>query len=75
MSEAKIIQAIANACQDPTLYFQIIVQDYTLRVYITRQNNYLDYQAITVKNLRRSNIFKLAENKRNILVQSNYWRN
>ena len=49
MSEAKIVRAIANFCQDRTLDFQIIIQDRTLHVYINRQNDDLDYQAVTSK--------------------------
>ena len=38
MSEEQIINAIANACEDETLYFQVIIADSTLHIYINRQD-------------------------------------
>lgn len=38
MSEEQIINAIANACQDDTLCFQVIIDDSTLHIYINRQD-------------------------------------
>lgn len=46
MSEEQIIQAITNICQDSSIHFQIIIQDYTLHIYINRQTD-IDYQLIT----------------------------
>ena len=38
MSEEQIINAIANACKDDTLCFQVIIDDSTLHIYINRQD-------------------------------------
>ena len=38
MSEEQIIKAIANACGDDTLCFQVIVKDSALHIYINRQD-------------------------------------
>ena len=38
MSEEQIINAIANACEDDTLCFQVIIDDSTLHIYINRQD-------------------------------------
>ena len=45
MNELQIINAIANACEDDTLRFQIIIQGSTLHIYINRPKTAeLDYQ-------------------------------
>ena len=36
MSEEQIIQAIANACGDDTLCFQVVIEDSTLHIYVNR---------------------------------------
>lgn len=47
MNESEIINAIANACEDDTLRFQIIIQDSTLHIYINRPTvAELDYQPL-----------------------------
>ena len=46
-SEEQIINAIADACEDARLRFQIIIQDSTLHVYINRPTKAnLDYQQL-----------------------------
>ena len=50
MTEEQILKAIANACDDNTLWFQIIVRDRTLHVYINRPGEAgLDYQQLESK--------------------------
>ena len=50
MTEEQILNAIANACEDDTLRFQIIIQDGTLHVYINRPTQVaLDYQSLESK--------------------------
>ena len=50
MSEEQIINAIANACGDDTLYFQVIVDDSTLHIYVNRQDlAELDYPQLKQK--------------------------
>lgn len=47
MNESEIINAIANACEDDRLRFQIIIQDSTLYIYINRPTPAeLDYQQL-----------------------------
>ena len=47
MNESQIINAIANACEDDTLRFQIIIQGSTLHIYINRPSlAELDYQQL-----------------------------
>lgn len=49
-SEQQIIDAIANACEDEQLRFQIIIQDTTLHVYINRPTQAsLDYHTLKQK--------------------------
>ncbi|PSB10301.1 hypothetical protein C7B62_09795 [Pleurocapsa sp. CCALA 161] len=50
MIEEQIITAIANACEDDTLRFQIIIEDEILHVYINRPTQAeLDYQNLKSK--------------------------
>ena len=50
MSKEQIINAIANACQDDRLHFQIIIQDSKLHIYINRPIQVeLNYQQIKEK--------------------------
>jgi hypothetical protein len=50
MSKEQIINAIANACEDDRLHFQIIIQDSTLHIYINRPIQVeLNYQQIKEK--------------------------
>ena len=50
MTEEQILKAIANACEDDTLRFQIIIQDGVLYVYINRPvKAELDYQELESK--------------------------
>ena len=47
MTEAEILNAIADACKDDTLRFQIIIQENSLHVYINRPTQEsLDYQQL-----------------------------
>lgn len=47
MSEEQILNAIAEACQDKQLRFQVIIQDTTLHIYINRPTQEsLDYQQL-----------------------------
>ena len=50
MTEKQILKALADACQDDTLRFQIIIQDGVLYVYINRPlEAELDYQELESK--------------------------
>lgn len=50
MTEEQILNAIANACEDSTLRFQIIIQDGKLHVYINRPTKAdLNYQELKSK--------------------------
>ena len=50
MTEEQILNAIANACEDDTLRFQIIIQDGVLYVYINRPAEAeLDYQNLEAR--------------------------
>jgi hypothetical protein len=50
MTEAEISNAIANACEDDTLRFQIIIENEILHVYINRPTQIeLDYQTLKSK--------------------------
>jgi hypothetical protein len=50
MTEEQILNAIANACEDDTLRFQIIIQNEILHVYINRPTpTELDYQNLKSK--------------------------
>jgi hypothetical protein len=50
MTEEQILNAIANACEDNTLRFQIIIHDKILHVYINRPTQVeLDYQELKSK--------------------------
>ena len=47
MSESQILNAIAEACKDDTLHFQIIIQENTLHIYINRETPaHLNYQKL-----------------------------
>lgn len=50
MTEEQILKAIADACEDHTLRFQIIIQDDVLYVYINRPADAkLDYQSLETR--------------------------
>ena len=50
MNESEIINAIAHACEDDTLRFQVIIQDSILHIYINRPTPAeLDYQLLKQK--------------------------
>ncbi|MEL6928245.1 MAG: hypothetical protein AAFO95_06400 [Cyanobacteria bacterium J06600_6] len=50
MTEEQILNAIANACKDDTLRFQIIIQDSVLYVYINRPaDKELDYPSLETR--------------------------
>ena len=50
MTEEQILKAIADACEDDTLRFQIIIQDGVLYIYINRPADVeLDYQTLETK--------------------------
>ena len=49
INEEQIATAIANFCQDDTLYFQIIIQARTLHIYVNRQTDTLNYSELTAK--------------------------
>ena len=49
MNEEQIASTIANFCQDETLYFQIIIQERTLHIYVNRQDDTLKYAELTAK--------------------------
>ena len=50
MSEEQIINAIADACRDDTLYFQVVINDSTLHIYINRPDRTEpDYQQLKEK--------------------------
>lgn len=50
MSEEQILNAIADACKDDTLRFQIIIQESSLHIYINRPTQKdLDYQQLKQK--------------------------
>ena len=50
MNEQQIINAIADACQDESLRFQVIIQDSALHIYINRPTvAQLDYQQLKQK--------------------------
>ena len=56
MTEEQILKAIADACEDDTLRFQIIIQDGVLYVYINRPvEAELDYQELESKILAAIN--------------------
>jgi hypothetical protein len=50
MNEQQILNAIADACQDESLRFQVIIQDSTLHIYINRPTvAQLNYQQLKQK--------------------------
>ena len=73
MTKEQIINAIADACKDDSLRFQIVMQNNSLYVYVNRPSKiHLDYQQLRQKIYAALAKFPLAEFEQ-ILLYSRPW--